>query len=258
MSKEKLTVVYKISGDESSSNALTIVVATAKEVILLDILAALPSDVGYNYSFWARRNASLDSYMLLKSPSSILPVIGSVVYLYLEVSGNSPYVPLGQTLVFTENSRSQLYSRESYFSAAKQANAQSSSGNHNRFRSIGQQRIRMNSKEQERTPERQPSKSQSSYRDDNKKQSSSPNLNTTAKKDRRSYEDTVTDADSYEYDYTYSQNQDKERENNRLSSNKKSGVKSNKGSHNSHADDLDLIAAQAFQATQAAAQAGTL
>jgi hypothetical protein len=109
MSKEKLTVIYKISGDESSSNALTIVVATAKEVILLDILATLPSDVGYNYTFWARRNNSIDSYLLLKSPSSIVPVIGSVVYLYLEASGNSPYVPVGQTLVFTENSRSLLY-----------------------------------------------------------------------------------------------------------------------------------------------------
>jgi hypothetical protein len=113
MSKEKLTVMYKISGDETSSNALTIIVATAKEVILLDILATLPFDVGYNYSFWARRNISIDSYMLLKSPSSIVPVIGSVVYLYLETTGNSPYVPIGQTLVFTENCRSLLY-RYSY------------------------------------------------------------------------------------------------------------------------------------------------
>lgn len=271
MSKEKLTVLYKISSDETVSqysNALIFSIATAKEVVLLDILAVLPSDVGYSYSFWARRCSSTDSYFLLKAPTSIVPVIGSVVYLYLEASGNSPYVPLAQTFVFTENSRSLLYSRESYSSASKQASIQSStdSQRNNRFRSMGQQRIQMNSAHQQEggVADRPSAQSQSyeetafpmeSDRNSNKKtQPPSHNQNFTyshSKHDRTPYRDNVSGTDINEYDYTYSQNQDRQRErerdNDRLPSTKGGGRGNRGGSNNSHADDLDLIAAQAIQ-----------
>jgi hypothetical protein len=140
MSKENITVIYKISGDKSSSdsNALILLVATAKEVVLLDVLACFPPGIGYKYIFWARRNTSVapDSFLILKSPTSVIPVIGSVIYLYLEVSSSGPYIPLKQASAFTDFSRSHIYNTQSYLSASEQAITNSSTNNqrNNRFR----------------------------------------------------------------------------------------------------------------------------
>ena len=122
MSKENVTVLYRISGDEAISkfpNVLNMSVVSGKEVILLDILYELPLSVGNMYDFWAKRGNS-GGYVLLKSPSSLVPVIGSLVQLFLEKTLAPPHIPLKQVYAFNDLSRSNLYSAQSYVSATKQ------------------------------------------------------------------------------------------------------------------------------------------
>lgn len=122
MSTEVFTVLYRIFGDESDSkypNMAYVAVATGKEILLLDILLELPESVGYRHEFWALRSSS-GTYVQLKSPTCIVPAIGRTIDLYLIRAHGSPYVPVKQALLFTEKSRSTLYSVQSYQSAAKQ------------------------------------------------------------------------------------------------------------------------------------------
>lgn len=124
MSRENVTVLYRISGDEAISkfpNVLNMSVASGKEVILLDILYELPQSVGNMYDFWAKRGNS-GGYVLLKSPSSLVPVIGSLIQLFLDKTLTPPHIPLKQVYAFNDLSRSNLYSAQSYVSATKQIN----------------------------------------------------------------------------------------------------------------------------------------
>ena len=117
-----MTILYRISGDEANSrfpNVLNMLVASAKEVILLDILFELPQSVGNMYDFWAKRGNS-GGYVLLKSPTSVVPVIGSLIQLFLDKSHSPPHIPLKQIYAFNDLSRSNLYSAQSYVSATKQ------------------------------------------------------------------------------------------------------------------------------------------
>lgn len=119
-----MTVLYRISGDEALSkfpNVLNMSVASGKEVILLDILYELPLSVGNMYDFWAKRGNS-GGYVLLKSPSSLVPVIGSLIQLFLDKTLTPPHIPLKQVYAFNDLSRSNLYSAQSYVSATKQIN----------------------------------------------------------------------------------------------------------------------------------------
>ena len=123
MSRENISVLYKISGDESVSkypNVLVISIAAGKEVILLDIMSELPAELGFSYEFWAKRGSS-SSYIPLISPTSIVPVVGTMIHLYLERSQARPYIPVGQAFLYTDCSRSNLYDAQSYLSASKQA-----------------------------------------------------------------------------------------------------------------------------------------
>jgi hypothetical protein len=122
MSRENVTVLYRISGDDSISkfpNVLNMSIASGKEVILLDILYELPQSVGNMYDFWAKRGNS-GGYVLLKSPSSLVPVIGSLIQLFLDKTLTPPHIPLKQVYAFNDLSRSNLYSAQSYVSATKQ------------------------------------------------------------------------------------------------------------------------------------------
>jgi hypothetical protein len=122
MARENVTVLYRISGDDSISkfpNVLNMSIASGKEVILLDILYELPQSVGNMYDFWAKRGNS-GGYVLLKSPSSVVPVIGSLIQLFLDKTLTPPHIPLKQVYVFNDLSRSNLYSAQSYVSATKQ------------------------------------------------------------------------------------------------------------------------------------------
>lgn len=122
MSTEVFTVLYRISGDDTDSkypNMSHVTVATGKEILLLDILLELPESVGYKHEFWALRSSS-GTYVQLKSPTCVVPAIGRAIELYLIRAHGSPYVPVKQALLFTEKSRSTLYSVQSYQSAAKQ------------------------------------------------------------------------------------------------------------------------------------------
>ena len=123
MSRENISVLYKISGDESVSkypNVLVISIAAGKEVILLDIMSELPAELGFSYEFWAKRGSS-SSYIPLISPTCIVPVVGTMIHLYLERSQARPYIPVGQAFLYTDCSRSNLYDAQSYLSASKQA-----------------------------------------------------------------------------------------------------------------------------------------
>lgn len=122
MSTEVFTVLYRIFGDDTDSkypNMAHVTVATGKEILLLDILLELPESVGYRHEFWALRSSS-GTYVQLKSPTCVVPAIGRAVELYLIRAHGSPYVPVKQALLFTDKSRSTLYSVQSYQSAAKQ------------------------------------------------------------------------------------------------------------------------------------------
>jgi hypothetical protein len=122
MSTEVFTILYRIFGDDTDSkypNMAHVTVATGKEILLLDILLELPESVGYRHEFWALRSSS-GTYVQLKSPTCVVPAIGRAIELYLIRAHGSPYVPVKQALLFTEKSRSTLYSVQSYQSAAKQ------------------------------------------------------------------------------------------------------------------------------------------
>ena len=123
MSRENISVLYKISGDESVSkypNVLVISIAAGKEVILLDIMSELPAELGFSFEFWAKRGSS-SSYIPLISPTCVVPVVGTMIHLYLERSQARPYIPVGQAFLYTDCSRSNLYDAQSYLSASKQA-----------------------------------------------------------------------------------------------------------------------------------------
>lgn len=123
MLRENISVLYKICGDESVSkypNVLVISVAAGKEVILLDILSELPTDVGFNYEFWAKRGSG-SSYIPLISPTCVVPVVGTMIHLYLESSQTRPYIPINQGFLYADRSRANLYNMPSYLSASMQA-----------------------------------------------------------------------------------------------------------------------------------------
>ena len=123
MSRENISVLYKISGDESVSkypNVLVISIAAGKEVILLDIMSELPAELGFSFEFWAKRGSS-SSYIPLISPTCVVPVVGTMIHLYLERSQARPYIPIGQAFLYSDCSRSNLYDSQSYLSASKQA-----------------------------------------------------------------------------------------------------------------------------------------
>ena len=122
MSTEVFTVLYRIFADESISqypNMVYVTAAAAKEIFLIDILLELPESVGYMHEFWALRSSS-GTYVQLKSPTCVVPVIGRTIDLYLIKAHVSPYVPVKQALLFNEMSRSTLYNVQSYLSATKQ------------------------------------------------------------------------------------------------------------------------------------------
>ena len=122
MSRENIAVLYWISSDESLStypNFLNLSVAAGKEILLLDILAELPTAFGSMYEYWAKRNRS-NSYILLQSPACVVPVMGTVIHLYLQKAHAAPHVPVKQAFLFNDVSRSNLYSVQAYQSATKQ------------------------------------------------------------------------------------------------------------------------------------------
>ena len=86
---------------------------------MLDILSELPYEIGYKYDYWAQRSSS-GSYMFLPSPTCVVPVIGTMIYLYLERSESQLYIPSGQAFLYSDCSRSELYTAQSYASASKQ------------------------------------------------------------------------------------------------------------------------------------------
>lgn len=122
MSRENIAVLYWISSDESLStypNFLNLSVSAGKEILLLDILAELPTAFGSLYEYWAKRNRS-DSYILLQSPACVVPVMGTVIHLYMQKTHAAPHVPVKQAFLFNDVSRSNLYSVKAYQSATKQ------------------------------------------------------------------------------------------------------------------------------------------
>ena len=123
-------VIYSVVGelqhrikDESPENAMQIQVNDEVEILLLDILHALPLPL--NFTYWAATMDSSDRkchYIKLRSPTSIVPVYSDgSIRLKLEKSSFIPYIPVKQALVYTDWSRRCLYNHQMYQDASLQA-----------------------------------------------------------------------------------------------------------------------------------------
>ena len=110
---ESLTVLYQVSDEFSSDgfpNAFTLLVQKDKEVFLLDILQYLKTYTQLGINFLFKADCKEAGYLLLESPSSIVPVFDQEVSLLLIPCGACPIVPVGQTREWIQKSRLELYS----------------------------------------------------------------------------------------------------------------------------------------------------
>lgn len=129
---ENILVSYRLKGDtDGIANACLLKVSKDKEVYLIDIMKQfLANNVGICYLYWVKVNSD---FILLQSPSSVVPVEDRRVFLYLEPSGAPPMVSLSQISAYLEISRKAIYSDEDY-SITKGMDTMSLGNNKNRSR----------------------------------------------------------------------------------------------------------------------------
>ena len=133
---EQVLVMYNVKNDSfpTHPNAFVLKAMRGKEVLLLDVLAQMPSSVGNQYDFWTSDNLLPTSLVLLQSPSSVVPLVDGKIYLYLVPSHACVIVPKKQMLAYADTSRAQIYSSSSYVAASEQASVAVPSPLHNRKR----------------------------------------------------------------------------------------------------------------------------
>ena len=133
---ETLYVFYTLDDDVGATkhpNCMVINVKRGQEVILLDVMAAMPDVLGTQYSFWTASDCSVTGPLIpLQSPSSIVPVSESGhVYLHLVPTHASLVIPTKQSLAYADMSRQQIYDSNHYQTASDQASATTQSPLHN-------------------------------------------------------------------------------------------------------------------------------
>ncbi len=103
----------------------------SQEVILLDVMVAMPDALGTQYNFWASDNNGTGPLIPLQSPTSVIPVTeNGQIFLHLEPSSASLVVPMKQSLAYADISRQQIYDPRHYQTASEQASATTQSPLH--------------------------------------------------------------------------------------------------------------------------------
>ena len=126
---EELIVLYTVAGVNAAlPNAVSMRRESGgkgKEVLLIDVLASLPPMLGTQYAFWASLRADRTSFVWLRSPTSVVPVVDNVfVHLHLEPACTSPWSPLQQAVAYRGSSRAVLYSSKHCVAAEAQESQQ--------------------------------------------------------------------------------------------------------------------------------------
>lgn len=126
---ENILIIYRLIEekdlyDDEIPNAFYIQIQVGKEAYLMDILTYFNDTIGINFKFYA--NTGSGDYILLSSPSSVLPLLeDNTVVLSLERTAAPSYIPIKQALLYANLSRKIIYSTKSYLISSEEANKMS-------------------------------------------------------------------------------------------------------------------------------------
>ena len=111
---ESILVTYRLKNEtDGIANACLLKVSKDREVYLIDIMKQfLTNNIGISFVYWIQITNS--DYVLLQSPSSIVPVENRCISLFLEPSGSPPMVSGSQIADYLDISRKAIYTDEDF------------------------------------------------------------------------------------------------------------------------------------------------
>ena len=107
---DHVLVLYTCRDQDSDfPNAVSVSIPSGKELLLLDVMAALSPIIGCKYTYYGKCSLSSNapaSIVTLRSPTSVVPVLDDgCAHLILDESGAPPMVPIAQLTGFSDISR---------------------------------------------------------------------------------------------------------------------------------------------------------
>lgn len=135
---ESILVSYRFKSDtDGHANACILKVAKDREVYLVDIMKHfLNLNIGISYFYYVKiqSNNSDYDYILLQSPSSLVPVEDRCINLYLEPSASPPIVKINQISNYLDISRKAIYTDDDFAITKSIDTLSLGNGNSNIFR----------------------------------------------------------------------------------------------------------------------------